>query len=108
MKSPRLLPVLVAMATGLSAATNTSLRVGQAAVDLTPPPLMPFHAPQRPPFPATPAEGVHDPLHAKAIVFESGGIKAAIVACDMTSLRCTSSPPPASTSEEFPRCRRPT
>lgn len=75
--------LLVALAASSPAA---DLRVGQAVVDLTPPPAMPFHAPQRPPFPTTPAEGVHDPLQAKAVVFESGGVKAAIVACDMTSL----------------------
>jgi hypothetical protein len=62
------------------------LQVGQAAVDITPPKDMPFHVPQRPPFPVVPAEGVHDPLFAKAIVFESGGVKAAIVACDVTSI----------------------
>lgn len=63
-----------------------SLRVGAAAVDITPPLKMPFQVPQRPPHPAPGAEGTHDPLHAKAVVFESGGIKAAIVACDVTSL----------------------
>jgi neutral ceramidase len=33
------------------------------------------------------ATGVASDLHAKAVVFESGGIKAAIVACDVISLR---------------------
>ena len=33
------------------------------------------------------ATGVSSDLHAKAVVFESGGIKAAIVACDLISLR---------------------
>ncbi len=70
----------------LPAARGAGLRVGQAVVDLTPPPLMPFHAPQRPPFPAGPAEGVHDPLLARAVVFEVGGVKAAVVACDLTSI----------------------
>lgn len=79
--------LLVAAAVFVAAASAASgLRVGQAAVDLTPPPLMPFHAAQRPPFPASPAEGVHDPLWAKAVVFEVDGVKAAIVACDMTSI----------------------
>ena len=45
------------------------LRVGQAVVDITPPLAMPFHVPQRPPFPVVPAEGTHDPLYAKAVVF---------------------------------------
>jgi neutral ceramidase len=62
------------------------LRVGQSAVDITPPPDMPFQVPQRPPFPVVVATGTHDSLHAKAIVFESGGTKAAIVACDLTSI----------------------
>lgn len=63
-----------------------SLRIGQAAVDITPPVGMPFQVPQRPPFPVVSAAGTHDPLHAKAIVFENGGVKAAIVACDLTSI----------------------
>jgi hypothetical protein len=85
MKRPLITGVL-SLALALPTLAAAGLRVGQAAVDLTPPPLMPFHAPQRPPFPATPAEGVHDPLLAKAVVFEVDGVKAAIVACDMTSL----------------------
>lgn len=67
-------------------ASAQSLRIGQAAVDITPPADMPFHAPQRPPFTVPSATGVHDPLQAKAVVFESGGVKAAIVACDLTSI----------------------
>ncbi|MBP8256233.1 MAG: hypothetical protein KAX37_02830 [Opitutaceae bacterium] len=63
-----------------------SLRIGTAAVDITPPVRMPFQVPQRPPHPAPGAEGTHDPLHAKTVVFEDGGTKAAIVACDVTSL----------------------
>ena len=62
------------------------LRFGQAAVNITPPPDMPFQVPQRPPFQVVVATGTHDPLQAKAVVFESGGVKAAIVACDLTSI----------------------
>lgn len=62
------------------------LQVGTAAVDITPPPGMPFHVPQRPPYRVVGAEGTHDPLHAKAVVFENDGVKAAIVACDLTSI----------------------
>src|SRR5690606_31399153 len=62
------------------------LRVGTAAVDITPPLDMPFQVPQIPPNPAPGASAVHDPLHAKAVVFESGGVKAAIVTCDVTSV----------------------
>lgn len=62
------------------------LQFGRAAVEITPPLEMPFHVPQRPPFPVVPAEGVHDPLHVKAVVFADNGVKAAIVACDLTSI----------------------
>jgi hypothetical protein len=68
------------------AAVAQSLRIGTAAVDITPPLKMPFQVPQRPPNPAPGAEGTHDPLHAKAVVFENQGVKAAIVACDLTSI----------------------
>jgi hypothetical protein len=78
--------VLAALVSLPAPASAQPLRVGRAAVDLTPPPLVPLHVPQRPPFPVVLAEGVHDPLQAKAVVFESGGVKAAIVACDMTSI----------------------
>lgn len=67
-------------------AAEPPLRFGQAAVDITPPPDMPFQVPQRPPFPVVVGAGTHDPIQAKAIVFESGGTKAAIVACDLTSI----------------------
>ncbi|MDO8543236.1 MAG: hypothetical protein Q7S40_22600 [Opitutaceae bacterium] len=79
----RLALVLVAI---ISTSIAQTLRVGQAAVDITPPAGMPFQVPQRPPFPVIAAAGTHDPLHAKAVVFESGGVKAAIVACDLTSI----------------------
>lgn len=70
----------------VSSAVGQPLRFGQAAVDITPPPDMPFQVPQRPPFQVVVATGTHDPLRAKAVVFESGGVKAAIVACDLTSI----------------------
>ncbi len=62
------------------------LRAGTAMVDITPPAGMPFQVPQVPPYPVLPAEGTHDPLHVKAVVLESGGTKAAVVACDLTSI----------------------
>lgn len=71
---------------GAALTVGQPLRFGQAAVDITPPADMPFQVPQRPPFQVVVASGTHDPLHAKAIVFESGGVKAAIVACDLTSI----------------------
>lgn len=70
----------------VSSAQAQALRVGRAAIDITPPLEMPFQVPQRPPYPVVPAEGIHDPLHAKAVVFEQGGTRAAIVACDVTAL----------------------
>lgn len=79
---------LLILAGGLAVAAGgaEALRAGQAAVDITPPPEMPFQVPQRPPFPVVTATGTHDPLQAKAVVFESGGVRAAIVAVDVTSL----------------------
>lgn len=70
----------------VSSVQAQALRVGRAAIDITPPLEMPFQVPQRPPYPVVPAEGIHDPLHAKAVVFEQGGTRAAIVACDVTAL----------------------
>ncbi|HEX8201801.1 MAG TPA: hypothetical protein VF590_15100 [Isosphaeraceae bacterium] len=55
------------------------LRVGAAAVVITPPagtPMAGYYS-------ARAAEGVHDDLHAKAIVLDEGGRKAALVALDL-------------------------
>jgi hypothetical protein len=57
------------------------LRVGAAAVPITPEvgtPMAGYYTPRA-------AEGVHDDLFAKAIVQESGGSKAALVALDLIS-----------------------
>jgi hypothetical protein len=62
------------------------LRVGRAAVDITPAVGTPMLTPQRPPFDVKLAGEVRDPLHVKAIVLEQSGTRAAIVACDLTSL----------------------
>ncbi|MGI8782074.1 MAG: hypothetical protein ACR2L2_00275 [Acidobacteriota bacterium] len=59
------------------------LRVGRAAVKITPS----VGAPIGSSYGITPAEGVHDDLYAKAIVIEKNGVKAALVACDLISLR---------------------
>lgn len=87
-RSPFIWPTAAALFLFASVAPALAqpLRFGQAAVDITPPKDMPFQVPQRPPFQVVPATGTHDPLHAKAVVFESGGVKAAIVACDLTSI----------------------
>lgn len=77
----------LAVAANLQAAFGAELCVGWAAVSITPPAAgMPFQAPQRPPYRGAYSEGVHDPLYAKAIVFELAGQKAAVVACDLTSI----------------------
>lgn len=78
--------ILLCLLVVCPALSAQSFRLGRAAVDITPPPQMPFQVPQRPPNPVVIATGTHDPLQAKAIVFESGGVKAAIVACDLTSI----------------------
>jgi len=78
---------LMALAVSAAAFGRTEpLRMAQASVNITPPLEMPFQVPQRPPYPVVPAEGIHDPLHAKAVVFAQGGTRAAIVACDVTAL----------------------
>jgi neutral ceramidase len=60
-------------------ASAQGLRVGVAAVDITPPvgaPLAGYYTNRE-------ATGIHDPLHAKAMVIDVGGTKVAIVACDL-------------------------
>src|SRR4051812_27964495 len=57
------------------------LRVGAAAVVITPPagtPMAGYYFERA-------AEGVHDDLHAKALVIEKDGAKAALVALDLIS-----------------------
>jgi CheY-like chemotaxis protein len=58
------------------------LRIGRAAVVITPPTGMPMGGYYR----ARLSEGVHDDLQAKALVLESGGTKVALVACDLVNL----------------------
>jgi neutral ceramidase len=57
------------------------LRIGAAAVVITPPPGTPMAGYYR----ARAAEGVHDDLFAKALVLEKGGAKAALVSLDLIS-----------------------
>lgn len=85
-KGARLAAALCAASLWLVVCAKAELRVGSAMVDITPPPGMPFQVPQVPPYPVVPAQGTHDPLYAKAVVFETGGTKAAVVACDLTSI----------------------
>ncbi len=71
----RVLPIL--LLTAMSAAAQ--FRVGRAAVDITPP----IGVPMAGYYYVRLSEGVHDPLHAKALVFEDHGVKAALVALDL-------------------------
>src|ERR1700754_1608831 len=57
------------------------LTAGAAATDITPPrgcPMAGYYS-------ARGAEGTHDPLHAKALVFEKDGTRVALVALDLIS-----------------------
>ncbi|HET8546393.1 MAG TPA: hypothetical protein VFL57_00235 [Bryobacteraceae bacterium] len=62
---------------------RAELRVGRAAVSITPP----VGAPIGSSYGLTPAAAIHDDLFAKAIVLEVDGVKAAMMACDLISLR---------------------
>ena len=81
---PTILVTLLLILQGVAHAAE--LRVGRAAVDITPEVGTPMQAPQRPPFEVKLAEAAHDPLHAKALVLEVDGKKAALVVCDLTSI----------------------
>ncbi len=69
----------VCVVTGASAA---ELRVGRAKVVITPP----VGSVMGNSYGITVATGVTSDIHAKAVVFELGGVKAALVACDLISL----------------------
>ena len=73
---------IVAFSLTLSAAWPADFRSGAAAVKITPPP----GAPMAGYYYNRAAEGVHDELWAKAIVIESGGARAALVACDLSQV----------------------
>jgi hypothetical protein len=64
------------------AGLGAELRVGRAAVKITPGPGLPMAGYYR----VRLNEDVHDDLLAKAIVLESGGAKAALVACDLIGI----------------------
>jgi len=81
MRCGRVLPLLAcAFALGAGAA---ELRIGRAAVSISPP----IGSPIGSSYGMTPAASVRDDLFAKAIVLEMDGVKAAIVACDLISIR---------------------
>jgi hypothetical protein len=62
---------------------SAELRVGRAALPITPP----LGAPMGNSYGMTPAAGIHDDIFAKALVLEVDGRRAALVACDLISLR---------------------
>ncbi len=72
--------VLLGVLTLLVAAQD--LQVGVAQVDITPPP----GAPMAGYYFNRAAEGVHDPLLAKAMVLDGNGIRLALVTCDLLSM----------------------
>jgi len=67
---------------GVSSLRAAELRAGIAVVDVTPP--VPYRMSGY--FDERVSTGVKDPLHAKAIVFEQGDERAALVFCDMIGM----------------------
>ena len=66
----------------LTPAWAGDLRMGRAAVNITPPLGMPMGGYYK----VRLNTGTHDPLYAKAIVLEEAGVEAALVACDFESI----------------------
>ena len=73
----------ITLALAILPALAAEFRVGRAAVPISPPVRTPIGSS----YGITPAASIHDNLHAKAIVMEKDGVKAALVACDLISLR---------------------
>lgn len=78
---PIFLTALLGLVCGTAAAAEngSSLRAGAAAVDITPQEF-PVNMPGG--FSANPADGAHDPLHARALVLDDGATSLAIVVVD--------------------------
>ncbi|OYW11546.1 MAG: hypothetical protein B7X34_03015, partial [Acidobacteriia bacterium 12-62-4] len=72
------LAFLVMLASGLAA----QWKVGRAEVDITPPAKMPMAGY----YYVRLNEGLHDPLHAKAMVVEQAGVRMALVAVDYVQI----------------------
>src|SRR4051812_10700201 len=78
---PRVLALLCLLAAAGSTAA-ADLRIGAAAVNITPPvgiPMAGYYSTRL-------AEGTHDDLHAKAMVVEQDGVKVAMVALDLVTV----------------------
>ena len=67
---------------GAAVAPAQKLRVGAAEVVITPPLGMPMDGY----YSTRLMKGVHDDLHAKAIVMASGDEQAALIACDLVAI----------------------
>ena len=75
-------PILFWLAVGPSASEAEGLRIGLAETDITPPrdfPMAGYYFERR-------ATGTHDPLKARAIVFQDGQKQAALLACDLIGI----------------------
>jgi neutral ceramidase len=71
-----------ALLSGLTLLSAEGLRVGRAELVITPPagvPMAGYYSTRL-------ATGTHDDLHAKALVLQSGDIRAALIACDLISV----------------------
>ncbi len=62
--------------------SGADFRVGRAAVGITPPVGMPMGGSYR----VRISQATHDELHAKALVLEKDGVKAALIACDLVNM----------------------
>ena len=80
-----ILPTLIIGLLTCSASAE-GLRVGRAAVSITPAVGQPMLSPQRPPFEMKYAAEAHDPIQAKAIVIDQGGQRVALVEVDLTNM----------------------
>lgn len=76
--------LLLCVLASAAAQTSPMLMAGVASVDITPTASMPMYgyADRK----CGPSSGVRDPLHAKAVVLESGGSRIAIVTLDLGSV----------------------
>ncbi len=76
---------VLAIVAAASATHAEGLRVGRAAVSITPAVGTPMLSPQRPPFEMKYAAEAHDPIQAKAIVMDQGGVRVALIEVDLTN-----------------------
>ncbi|WP_406694791.1 hypothetical protein V5E97_27475 [Singulisphaera sp. Ch08] len=83
---PKWILALALLLTTTTQGRSAELRVGRAAVDITPAAGIPMNGPVRPNVPLTTAGPPHDPIHVKAVVLEEGGQRVALVVCDLTSI----------------------